>query len=712
MQHDRREKPLVLLADDDDIMRLLASEALSDGEIDVVEASGGEEALRLHDELRPDAVLLDVMMPDLDGFSVCSRIRGRQRAGAGAVPILMMTALDDVASIDRAYDCGATDFVTKPISYALLAYRVRYILRASRAFLEVRETARSLARAQRLARLAQWELDPETGLFTWSEASGEVFKGLEGEGMVRQSLMRWVHPADRARVEGAFATADSHRLEYRLVLPNGEERVVHQEAERETDAVTGVVRMIGTAQDITALRNAEKQVVRMASYDALTGLPNRALACRFLEGAIAIAEERGQSIAIISLDLDLFRHVNDSIGHFAGNAILQEVAGRIRSVIHDDGVLDADGRPMAMVARLGGDEFAVILLDVRSGEEAPELFRALSTSIAQPYVVDGAEVVVSCSAGIATYPENGRDVDTLLMHADAAMHAAKERGCSAIEVFSAELQQKVERRTGIEKRLRNALGSGRGLELHYQPKVEVPSERIAGVEALLRWTPDEIDPIAPLELVGVAEETGLVVQLGDWVLRTGCMQAKRWAEENRRALPVAINISALQFAEPDFAEKVARVLAETGLSPHLLELEITEGVMMSDTAASSRMLADLKRLGVRIALDDFGTGYSSLAYLTSFPIDSLKIDRSFIKEIGVTRKSEAIVGAIIALAQSLEIEIVAEGVETKEQRAFLERYGSIEIQGWLYAKAMSAAKARAWIEDHEQALLPAFFATG
>jgi diguanylate cyclase (GGDEF)-like protein len=708
MPHEGRSRPLVLLVDDDDMMRMIASESLSGGELEVMSAAGGGEALALYVERRPDIVLLDVMMPDLDGFTVCSRIR--TMAGGTAVPILMMTALDDVASIDRAYEHGATDFVTKPISYGLLAHRVRYLLRSSRAFTAIREGARSFARAQRLARLVQWELDVETQLFRWSETTSDVFDGLDGAGNLRYALLRWVHPLDRTNVEDILARGEPHHVEYRLVLPNGTERFVHQEAETDVDEISGRVRLFGTAQDITELRNAERQVAHLAFYDALTDLPNRAHACRFLETALGEAAVGGESIAIISLDLDLFRRVNDSIGHFAGNALLQEVAGRIRGAIKER---EASGaRAQAMAARLGGDEFVVILRDVQSDDEAPRLFQHLAQRIAEPYLIDGAEVVVSCSAGIASFPANGSDVDTLLMHADAAMHSAKERGRNGFQLFAAEIQQKVERRLGIEKRLRAALVSGRGLELHYQPKVEVPSGRVAGVEALLRWVPDEAGPISPMELVAVAEDAGLILPLGDWVLQTACLQAKRWADEGPRPVRVAVNISARQFREADFTLKVAGVLEETGVSPDLLELEITEGVMMSDTGATGLMLEELKRLGVRISLDDFGTGYSSLAYLTHFPIDTLKIDRSFIKEIGVTQKSEAIVGAIIALSRSLEMDIVAEGVETDEQRIFLERFGTLEIQGWLYAKAMPGNVAAKWIAEHELALEPGFLATG
>ena len=710
MPLENRSRRLVLLVDDDEILRTIASASLSDSDLDVICAEGGEEALALYAERRPDVILLDVMMPSVDGFTVCSRIR--TMPGGAAVPILMMTALDDIASIDRAYEVGATDFVTKPISYGLLAHRVRYLLRSSRAFIEIREGARSLARAQRLAHLVQWELDVETQIFTWSDTSSDVFNGLEGAGDVRYALLRWVHPKDRTNVEDRLARGEAHHVEYRLVLPTGEERFVHQEAETDIDEASGRVRLIGTAQDVTELRAAEQQVAHLAFYDALTNLPNRAHACRFLESALDEAVLCDESLAVISLDLDLFRRVNDSIGHFAGNALLQEVAGRIRSVVREHDGNNPAARPQAMAARLGGDEFVVVLRDVQSDDEAPMLFRRLAERIAEPYLIDGAEVVVSCSAGIAMYPANGGDVDTLLMHADAALHSAKERGRNGFQLFAAEIQQKVERRLGIESRLRAALGSGRGMELHYQPKVESPSGRVAGVEALLRWTPDEAGTLSPTELVAVAEESGLVLQLGDWVLQTACRQARRWSVEGPRPIRVAVNISARQFREPDFAQKVANLLAETELSADLLELEITEGVMMFDPVATALMLEELKLLGVRISLDDFGTGYSSLAYLIHFPIDTLKIDRSFIKEIGVTRKSEAIVSAIIALSQSLEIDIVAEGVETEEQRAFLARFGALEIQGWLYAKAMPGHAAAKWIAEREQALEPDLLATG
>ncbi|MDB4942026.1 MAG: response receiver sensor diguanylate cyclase/phosphodiesterase [Labilithrix sp.] len=563
------------------------------------------------------------------------------------------------------------------------------------------DLARSLERAQRLARLVQWRFDPDARTFRWFRGSAVIFRGLEGEGPLWDTLLRWVHPLDRARVEEGFRRGVSHDLEYRLILPDGEERVVHQEAETEVDRQTGRLCIIGTAQDVTQLRAAEDHVRRLAYYDELTALPNRSHACRFLTSAIATAKMRRQRVAVVSLDLDHFRRVNDSLGHVAGNVLLREVGARLHQFGADDAA--RGNRPEMFVARLGGDEFALIVRDCAGEREGPELFRRLNAQIGTPYAVDGVQVVLSFSAGIATYPASGDDAEALLMRADAAMHVAKDRGRGRSEVFASELGEKLQRRDSVERRLRRALALEQGLEIHYQPKVDVTSRRAVGVEALLRFVPDAIGPIPPNELIAVAEETGTIVELGDWVLRTACRQAKAWSSISALRVPVAVNISARQFNAPDFADKVRQVLAETQLSPDLLELEVTEGVMVEDIETAIGLLEQLKEIGVRVALDDFGTGYSSLAYLTRFPVDTLKIDRSFVAEIGVAPKSEAIVTAIVALSRSLGIDVVAEGVETEAQRAFLEQLGPMSIQGWLFSKALPGPLALAWITAREAA---------
>lgn len=687
----RRARPIVLAlarAEDPTVA------ALSSANLEVVVAPTCEAAIRTRAALRPDLVLVDLALADREDPELCARLHG---AAVGA-PILVLADPRDDEAPRRALAQGATDFVVAPIRAELLDHRIRLLVRCSESLAAMEDAMDAAARSQQLARYVHWKLDPEARTFRWSERADAVFDGIEGEGLLNDALLRWVHPNDRARVEVSLGEAGPHHLEYRLVLGRGEERVVHQASARALDVFTGRMCVTGTVHDVTELREAEAHADRLAYYDDLTDLPNRAHAERYLKAALATARTRGQRVGVLSLDLDLFRRVNDRLGHAGGDAVLREVARRLKTRVDDDGAR----RLAPMFARTGGNEFVVIVRDARGHEDVADLFRSLAATLGEPYVVEGTEVVVSCSAGIAISPENGRDVETLLRHAGAALHGAKASGRAGLQIFDVEVQRRLERKLRIEACLRAALASGESLELHYQPKVEAPSGRVVGVEALLRWRADADGPISPMELVTVAEETGLIQPLGDWVLRTACLQARAWSERGPRPIRVAVNVSARQFSAPGFEEKVAALLAETGIDPSLLELEITEGVMMFETAVTRRVLARLKGLGLKISLDDFGTGYSSLAYLTRFPIDCLKIDRSFIQEIGTAPTSETIVSAVIALARSLSIDIVAEGVETAAQRAFLERFGTLTIQGWLYSKALPPEIAAAWIVRHER----------
>ena len=664
-------------------------------DLEVVVASPHELAAHLDAAVKPDLVLVDLAVAGAGALA-----KGWRASCGPSMPILVLVEPDQLEGAAAALEHGATDFVAKPISAGLLAHRVRLMIRSRQLAARAEAAEIALAHAQGVARFVQWRFDPDRRTFAWSTGADVVFAGLEGEGLVSDALLRRVHPDDRARVEASLAESGPRRLEYRLILEDGEERQVQQETWPEHDAVTGSARMAATVHDVSELRGAEGHADRLAYYDDLTDLPNRAHAERYLRAAVATAKLRRQQVAVMSIDLDLFRRIKDPLGHAGGNAVLQEIARRVTRAIGDD--TSRGRRPEPLLARVGGDEFVVILRDVRDSEEVATFFRLLAARLGEPYLVDGAQVAVSCSAGVATFPENGRDVDTLFRHADAALHEAKARGRHCILNFDSKIQEELDRRHEVERRLRAALACGESLELHYQPKVEVPSGRVAGVEALLRWRCAADGPISPTELVSVAEETGLIEQLGDWVLRTACLQAKEWSERGPRGIRVAVNVSAAQFGAPGFEQRVAALLTETQLAPNLLELEITEGVMMFETAVTSRVLARLKLLGVRIAIDDFGTGYSSLAYLTRFPVDCLKIDRSFIEGIGVAEKSEAIVAAVIALARSLAIDVVAEGVETVEQRVFLERFGALKIQGWLFSKALPNDMVAAWITRHEQ----------
>ncbi len=745
---NRRQRPLVLLVDDDEMMRMLAVEALEGSDFDVIEAGDGAEGILLFVERSPDIVLLDVMMPVVDGYDTCARLRALPNGHS--VPILMMTGLDDVDSIDRAYEEGATDFVTKPINYSLLAHRLRYSLRAANAFRNERGHARRLERAQRIAHLAQWELDFDSRQLGWSAGAADAL-GLSPKAFTGkiEDFVAFVHPADKPRILGAMQKPSPHQLEYRLILPSGAVRVLRQEAEVVFDDESGTTSLIGAAQDVTDLRAAEEQVRTLAYFDSLTGLPNRALLHTYLEHSITEAERDGQRLAVLSLDLDGFKRVNDTLGHAAGDALLREVASRLASSIRSTEAparsgsasgnesLEGQLASSTMACRLGGDEFVVVLSGIRSADDAATVAQRIADRLAAMFTVSGTEVFISSSIGIACLPDAGTDASTLLERADAAMYSAKEKGRNNIQFFSSNIREKVRRRMDLEAGLRRALarleasastaeitasaapppisedhesaqGESKGrstphreLRLEYQPKIEIPTGHVVGVEALLRWNSPDLGAVSPAELIPVAEETGLIVALGTWVLRTACAQARAWYDAGS-SLRVAVNVSARQFREPRFVETVAAALDAVKLPPSLLELEITEGMLMEDTVASIAVLKDLKRLGLRIALDDFGTGYSSLNYLTRLPIDALKIDRSFIKNLGESGRDATITSAIIALSRGLHIDVIVEGVETNEQLDFVSQHGRAQIQGYLFAKPMSVERLGPWRDAHEE----------
>jgi diguanylate cyclase (GGDEF)-like protein len=567
-------------------------------------------------------------------------------------------------------------------------------------------SASSIARACRFMRLAQWELDLATERFRWSEEARDIYGLPTEEASVTEALLSRVLAEDRDGV--ARSLLGAHTIEYRLHCPDGSERVVYQQAELVAGSPGGRALLVGTTQDVTALRNAERHARNLAYFDSLTRLPNREYLSQFLEHALASARRHNGRAAVLAIDLDGFKRVNDTLGHAGGDALLREVAARITSSVRACDSVSASGGSVA--ARLGGDEFVVVLTHLRTSEDAALVAKRIVDALAVGVKVGGTEVFVSSSIGIATFPENAEDVDTLLSRADAAMYQAKERGRNRFHFYTASMQVRARERTELENSLRSALARGHivgsrasrsdahsEFRLVFQPKVEMPGGHVTGAEALLRWDSPTLGTVAPSEFIPLAEHTGLIVPLGAWILDAACVQAKQWADEGPRPLRVAVNVSSRQLRERTFAAMVGATLAATGLEPTLLELEITEGVMMEDTAASHAVLTELRALGVRITLDDFGTGYSSLSYLTQLPIDALKVDRSFVQHCAGPGRAGTITSAIIRLAKSLGIGVIIEGVESEVQLAAVNEEGPVEVQGFLFAKPMSATDLGPWL---------------
>ncbi len=684
----------LLVVDDDPIIRLVARERFEALDFQVVEADGGERGIESFETDRPDLVLLDVEMPGLDGFGVCEAIRS-STAGRH-VPILILTGLDDIDSIQNAYRAGATDFVSKPLNWLILEQRVRYMLRASRTFLDVSLQQRRLDEVQQYARLGSWEVDLTTGTIMASNALWKVL-GIEAEqsdaGVFNQ--LRWVHPEDRAAmqrlIDDAIRNQSAFSLDHRILALDGTERIVHSEGRVRSQDDQKCLAMEGFSQDITERRKTEERVHYLAYSDSLTGLANRdAFRLRLNEG-VRRAVRTKKTLAVLYLGLDRFNRVNETFGHTAGDTLLKHVAHLLAKCVRESDSISRDvaDEPEMFVSRLGSDEFTVLLEGLTDPSDAGQVARRILESLSQPVLVEGREILITASIGIAVWPQDGNDSDSVLRNSDSAMHHAKLLGGAGFQFYQESLNAHALERLELEALLRRALLE-RSLSVHFQPKLELATGRITGCEALSRWTDPVRGEISPVEFIAVAEAAGLIGELGEAVLRSACTSVRRWQEQGHSGLKLAVNLSPRQLKDEQIVGKIEGILRDTGFDPRLLELEITESALIHNEDRARVVLNELRQLGIQISLDDFGTGFSSLSYLKRFPVESLKIDRSFISGIGQSDEDEAITTAILSMARALELRVVAEGIETEQQRQFLADRGCDEIQGYLISRPLAA----------------------
>jgi diguanylate cyclase len=578
----------VLVVDDDPGARLLIGTALEMAGFRVTTAADGPSALEEFRTRPVDCVVLDVVMPGMSGFDVCGALRATP--DCRHVPILMQTSLDDMESVNRAYDAGATDFSSKGINPMLLAQRVKFLVRAKQ-------------------------------------------------------------------------TQDQ-------------------------------------------LRESEARVRYLAYYDPLTSLPNRQRLLQVIEQHIAWAVLRQRGIAVLMLDVDNFSRINDTHGQAVGDALLKELAGRLQLCLRDSerGPAQSDDAVRTddindWVARTGADEFALALPGVATVDAAESVARRIQSTLRRPFAFAQQEMALSASIGISIFPADAADAEALVKNADAAMHHAKRIGQGGVEFFKKSISTRAAKHLSLEADLRKAL-ERQEFTLNYQPRLALSDLRVEAVEALLRWSHPQRGFVPPDEFIPLAEQSGLIVEIGDWVLREACAQARRWHDAGAAKWQVAVNVSGVQFRDGSLVRRVSSAIDAAGVDARMIELEFTEGALIEYSSAVSKAVKSLKELGVATALDDFGTGYSSMSYLRHFPIDTLKIDRAFVRDIASKSAGNApLVDAIIAMAKSLGLATVAEGVETEAQWQYLRNRDANQVQGFLFCRPVAVSELERWHAD-------------
>ncbi len=704
--------PQVLLVDDDEVNLLLTSVALRERGFSVTEVCGGEQALQLLSKWLPDAVMLDALMPGLDGFETCRRLRALP--GFESLPVLMLTGLDDDASITRAYEAGATDFFVKSTQWSLLAGRLRHLLRSSRTRIELERSKSKLARAQDLARMGSFDWKRGGGGPRFSAEALRVLGFGPTEEIPFRGLLRMLPKEDRSALLTVLGEVMKHSsvltTDVSATLLDGRQRIIRIEAEPEFNEFGNLVGYTGILQDLTDRRMAEDKIRHLANFDTLTGLPNRRQMIWRTERALEYARRMNHQVALLLIDLDRFKIINDTLGHAAGDELLMEVSRRLRSCVrHSDQVMESSleamgsrsHRTLEAIARLGGDEFVALLPEVADERDAERVAGRILDLMREPILVGGQECFVTASVGIAVYPRDGMSMADLLRNSDVAMHAVKAGGRNASSVYSPALAGRGREKLELESALHKAIERDE-LVLHYQPKIDVRGARMVGAEALMRWRRGDV-LMAPNDFIPLAEEAGLIIPMSEWLIREAARQARVWQDSFGFADAIAVNLPNRLFERTDLIEVIRDAVTAHGVPYRAIELEITETSLMKDLQNVIPTLHRLNDIGVSISIDDFGTGYSSLAYLTTMPISELKIDRSFVRDLGLTPQSTAVVTAIIALARSLGLRVVAEGVENLRQMEVLHRLGCGLMQGFLFSRPQPPEVIETWLH---QTVLP------
>lgn len=701
------EKVSILVVDDNPAKRLALVSVLEPLRQTIVTAQSGQDALRCLLEREFAVILLDVQMPMMDGFETARLIRSRRQSES--TPIIFVTAYSrGETDMEEGYSLGAVDFIFTPIVPKILCAKVSVFvdlhhkieaIKKHEEHLEIVVKQRTAALTAEIAERKQAEIAIRKLSSAIEKVADSIFI-TDAHGVIEYTNAAFEDVTGYRRGEVLGKTprilkSDQHNdrfykqiweaLErgeiYRNVFTNRrKDGALYHEAMTITplkDENGTITHYISSGKDISENIENQERLHHLAHHDALTGLPNRILFVERLKHALIRAERKKNSVAVMFLDMDRFKFVNDTLGHEAGDRLLQAMAKRLLGCVREGDT----------VARFGGDEFAGFLNDVMEPPDVAPIVAKFLDALAPPFVIDGQELFITGSIGISLYPGDGVDTQTLMKNADTAMYRAKQHGGNVSEFYHAGMNAHAHTRLNLETSLRRAL-EREEFVLHYQPQIDLTSGDVLGFEALIRWNRSEFGQMPPEDFIHILEETGLILPVGEWMLHTACAQHRVWCEAGLPPLRMAVNISSRQFHSKDLKETLKRVMQETRMSAEFLELEITESVLMKNSDPDIEALNDLRALGVRFAVDDFGTGYSSLTYLKRFPINILKIDKAFIRDIIADADDAAIVRAITTMAHSLGLKTIAEGVETREQLEFLRAHKCDFVQGYYFSRPL------------------------
>ena len=689
----------VLIVDDMKVNQLVLSCILEDLPARIDVASSGADALALLADNDYAVILMDIQMPGMTGFECVSAIR--KDPNIQHIPVIFVTAMGhDDKFVDQGYHLGAVDYLLKPVDADMLISKVKVFISLFEQKLELQKSlAESKAIQHKNDQLLNFMAEGILGLdnenvITFANIAACTLLTSNREHVVGRPIKDFINPSasqehwEESAFNHVFKDGQCHHMDDALFWRSDKETFPVEYTQATILEGAKIVGGVVAFQDITERKKDQQKLLNLARYDQVTQLPNRSMYWDFLSKSIATASRTKNNIAILLLDLDNFKQINDSLGHDAGDELLIQMAKKLSHCVRE-----AD-----IVARVGGDEFAILLLNPRDTQVAANIAQKVLADIAQTFHIFSNDVSVRASIGIAIYPDDGTTATQLTKAADTAMYHAKSSGRNTFKYFSRAMHERIQHDMKITQELHKAL-DGQQMSVHFQPQLQVNNNQLVGFEALIRWHHPKMGQVSPAEFIPVAETNGLITEIGDWCLMQALQQTKNWNEKlvNGNRVNIAVNVSSLQFKQNKFAEHIINIVTSSGLPPELLELEITETAIMENPQQTIEDLHKLRAAGIRISMDDFGTGYSSLAQLKQLPIDVLKIDKSFIDEINQNDSGNAIVKSIIDLAHSLNISVVAEGVETQDQFTFLQKSDCDVVQGYYFSKPLDVANSSAYL---------------